>query len=344
MPDIPVNPPINLPSGVPTWALPISDPEHFFVDTRTAQFGIIEFKYARANEDVKNPPVGHGLPSGVSNRLFYNLNIDGYQGLPPGSCLQRSQFMNSNDPQKATCARTENQDLLRNWSQAQNGVGFQNVLFKNLTVKNAIRTINAESGDLLPHTDIFQTYYGGSSPEHPTAQWLAIQDSEFKNSDNSIMISGGNGAQRGVLYQNLKAGFCDAWFAKDAKARVDNDFINKGKTPPTSNFHFCTNSMMAQTLEKGNIWLINSEASGSILANPNGGNLILIGSSRQQSFRQDVNIGQTCNYEFIEDALNDKNTLDDGCGNFVKPPFIELSCSGWRKPPAGCETRQGYLN
>ncbi len=337
---IPDNSPTPIPdSSAPAWSLGTTSNGHLVVDTKS-EFGQIVFAYDRSNEVVKNPPVGHNLPSGVEHRLFYNLLIDGYQGLPPGNCLTRSEFMSDSDPTKSICARTENKDLLRNWSQGSRGAGFKNVLIKNVTVKNAIRTINAEASNLLPHVDTFQSYYSGSATEIATSQWMVIQDSIMKNSDNSLMISGGNGSARGVVYQNLKAGFCDSWFYADGKKRMENDFIRKG-LQPKSTYHYCTNSMMAQTITKGDIWLINSESSGSILAEPQGGNLILIGSSRSQSFRSGLNIGNRCEYQYIEDALNDTNS-SDGCGNFKKPPFLELSCSGWKNPPTGCEASQGF--
>lgn len=66
--------------------------------------------------------------------------IDGYGGLPMGSCLQRSMFL-TNPTEKAKCTPVENSDLFRSDNSTQSPA--KNLLLKNMTIKNAFRTGNA---------------------------------------------------------------------------------------------------------------------------------------------------------------------------------------------------------
>ena len=63
--------------------------------------------------------------------------IDGYGGLPMGSCLQRSMFITDLE-EKTKCAPVENSDLFR--SDNSSGSPAKNLLIKNVTIKNAFRT------------------------------------------------------------------------------------------------------------------------------------------------------------------------------------------------------------
>lgn len=332
----------------PSWALGRNSEGHLVVDSGTSRYGQVEFEYERASE-VANGPVGHGIPDdeNVKNRLFYNIIVDGYNGLPPGSCLERTYLMDDNDPQKALCAENENTDLFRDWTQGAGHENLENVLFKNITAKNAFRTYNVIDGEVvqrssdLPHVDLFQQHYG-NAPEYQTTNpgWLVIQDAVLKNSDTGMTQIGG-GPNIGVLYHNVRTA-CESWFVDDVYARVYNDQRTHGK-PQSDPAAICPNALRAGV--DGDIWYVESgRASGrKVTALAEGGDIVVVGSNYQslevtvQSSGSDV-----CRYRYLEDALSD-NDASDGCGNFNRPPFLELSCAGWRNPPADCEDTRGYL-
>jgi len=181
------------------------------------------FDYVRANENILTGfPLGHDLPN-ATNELFYNLSLDGYGGLPFGSCLRRGYLLNDSDPNKEICTNNENRDLMRVWGNRNPNL--KNILMKNMTIKNAFRTYNIVDGDVvttpsaLPHTDTFQAFYLSSASENP--DWLVIQDTLIKNSDNSLMISSRT-PFKGAVYQNLSTD-CDDEFRADTKTRNIND-------------------------------------------------------------------------------------------------------------------------
>lgn len=351
-PQGPVLPPVA--SGIPAWVDGRNTDNHIVLDSKS-KFGLVTFGWERSFEDIKTGfAVGHGIPD-IENKLFYNLRLDGYGGLPYGSCLKRASFMADSDPTKAICAANENQDLLRDWSQwysRPDDVGtsvYKNVLIKNVEVKNAFRTFNAIDGVIvktfydLPHTDTFQAYYGGGAEKN--SQWMVIQDSSFKNSDNSLMIIG-NVFYRGFVYQNLKVS-CDAEFGNDAHTRVINDYAlnNLGAAPES--FYYCTNLMQTGSINPATAWLIEVDpADKTVTVQTNGAPVIIVGSNKDTlniRFWPAGTSAPVCRYATIEDALSDTNASVDGCGNYERPPFIELSCAGWKNKPSECETRQGFL-
>jgi hypothetical protein len=145
-----------------------------------------------------------------------------------------------------------------------------------------------------------------------------------------------------LLYHNVRTA-CDAWFRDDATQRAHNDQETFGK-PISDPAAICPNQLRAG-YTSGDAWYVESmrEDGGKVTANA-AGDIVIVGSNYNtlevslQSSESDI-----CRYRYIEDALNDTDT-SDGCGNFERPPFLELSCAGWRNAPAGCETTRGYLD
>lgn len=304
------------------------------------------FDYVRKNERILTGfPVGHNLPK-ATNQLFYNLELDGYGGLPFGSCLRRGYLLDNTNSTKAVCTANENRDLMRVW--ANRNPNLKNVLLKNMTIKNAFRTYNVVDGEVvtnsgdLPHTDAFQMYYSGRSEEDP--DWLGIQDTVIKNSDNSLMITGGSKFD-GAVYQNLHT-LCDTEFAEDDRRRHENDarhFFPDEEVRPS---YSCTNSITFHSVVPATVWLIDVKAgtqgdSGIQILNElapviavgaeSQGWRILTREDRGKPIQPHPNVRH---YPTIEAAL----ALES------RPPFIALSCSGWANPPANCESRLGYLN
>lgn len=93
----------------------------------------------------------------------------------------------------------------------------------------------------LPHVDTFQSYMGvakksvwddvnkkwiqvDDTEQNNKPEWMVIQDSVIKNSDNGAMIVGGTWWD-GIVYQNLTT-FCESAFVADAVARINNDKNN----------------------------------------------------------------------------------------------------------------------
>lgn len=349
----PTTPPvINKETRTPAWAKRDVH-NNLVIDSKSAQ-GILSFEYENSFANLKTGfPVGHGIKPHIENRLFYNLKLDGYGGLPMGSCLTRGYLMSDSDPTKKICLANENKDLLRDWSQLYTRdpneiTPYKNTLIKNVDVQRAFRTYNhvdgklMKSGNDLPHTDTFQSYYGGKTAGEKNAQWLAIQDSIIKNSDNGGMIVGDT-HYRGFLYHNLEIG-CDAAFVADGLKRIRNDYIYHGATPAYE--WVCTNNIGASSYNYAPVWLIDIHYTNpGVGVRSNGAPVVIIGQNKdklQISFAHNSTPGEVCRYNTIEDALND-NDVSDGCGKFERPPFLELSCAGWKNPPANCESRRGYI-
>lgn len=302
-------------------------------------------------------PIGHNLPK-ATNELFYNLELDGYGGLPFGSCLYRKETLgqtiggitrNYSSDEQTYCVANENKDLMRVWGNRNPNL--KNVLLKNMTIKNAFRTRNevdgviVKSGSGLPHTDTFQSFYTGNSKENP--DWLVIQDTLIKNSDNSLMIHGG-GRFKGAVYQNLETG-CDQAFRADARERAKNDYRAykstneaeveekaRGKNP-------CSNSMNFASKVAAPFWLIEIQNTNRVGASNQNAPVIVIGSvandgtplrvTTRDANRKVITHPNVLRYATIEDALR----------LHARPPYIEMSCAGWKSPPRGCEARRGYL-
>lgn len=299
------------------------------------------FTSERSNQQILTGfPIGHDLRE-VNNHLFYNLELDGYGGLPLGSCLRRGYLLPNSNPNKELCTANENRDLMRVWGN-QNPI-LRNVVLKNMTIKNAFRTYNlvdgvvVETSRQLPHTDTFQTFYGSIAMEEP--EWLVIQDTEIMNSDNNIMISGG-GRYDGVLYHNLRT-HCDSAFVNDVRARIENDYdhFNPGDDYPTGNG--CSNAMRIGN-NTALVWLVSVNPNSDSIHVTNGNDRVIIVGHPQGTFRiisrdADLNVVDHPNvhyYDNIEAALAAESR---------RPPMLELSCAGWANPPLNCESRIGFI-
>ncbi|WP_395373426.1 hypothetical protein [Marinicella sp. W31] len=332
-------------SNCSVW-VPERDNNGFITIDSVSNYGTVTFENERSHEQILTDfPIGHNLPA-VENRIFYDLYLDGYGGLPAESCLRRGYLMDINDPTTELCTANENKDLMRVWGNRNPDL--QHVLLKNMEIKNAFRTYNVVDGTVveqsrdLPHTDTIQIFFGGSAMEDP--EWLVIQDTIIKNSDNSLMISGGT-KFKGYVYQNLRT-FCESWFLDDKHQRKVNDqqTFFPDDDPPT--FGNCTNAMGASSEFPAKIWLIESypgdSPAGRVGVKNQNETVFVIGTNWQtlrvttrSSSNQVITHPNVKRYRFIEDAIADGNTA---------PPFISLSCAGWQTPPDNCESRQGFLN
>lgn len=300
-----------------------------------------------------------GKEKGYIDQLYYNIMVDGYGGLPFGSCLQRSMFLTGTE--KAKCAAGENKDLFR--ADTYGNDKLKNLLLKNITIKNLPRTGASLGGvtaggfvnpytDDGPHVDLIQsvTNKNASSPNftNQTTEWFVIQDSVFKNSDNNI-TSIGDTFWSGMVYQNVQA-ICEGAFEADAHARAANDhknFIGStfiGAAP-------CGNGIGLGTWRNNApVWFINVEVDSYVQVDNPFRNSAAVGPVIVVGNRVDVKARDRANgrwtggwqnhqnvhyFDYIEDAL---------AAGYEKPPYVELSCSGWRNPPAGCTSQRGYLN
>jgi len=301
------------------------------------------FDYELSNQRILTGfSVGHDIPR-TTNHLFYNLELDGYGGLPFGNCLRRGYLLSDNDPNKELCTANENKDLMRVWGNRNPDL--QHVLLKNMTIKNAFRTYNVVDGDVvqnsrsLPHTDTFQAFFSGGAQEDP--QWLAIQDTVIKNSDNSLMIFSTRFA--GILYQNLITG-CDAEFVQDGQQRILNDHAQfTGDTDPS--LFVCGNNTTIGTSKAAPVWLVNifpSGGAGRIGITNQNARVVVVGNqdgdyrvTTRDANRRVVTHPNVRYYPNIEAALAAESS---------RPPFMELSCAGWATPPDNCENRRGFLD
>jgi len=301
------------------------------------------FDYERSNQQILTGfSVGHDIPAST-NHLFYNMELDGYGGLPFGSCLRRGYLLPDSDPNKDLCTANENRDLLRVWSNRNPDL--ENVLIKNLTVKNAFRTYNVVDGEVvqnsraIPHTDTFQSFYPGNAAEDP--EWLVIQDSVIKNSDNSLMIFSTRFS--GILFHNLTT-TCDEEFRADGRQRIINDNATFGGSPNPS-VNVCGNSTTAGTSKAAPVWLVSispSGGAGRVGVTNQMARVVVVGNQEgdyrvttRDANRRIVAHPNVHYYPNIEAAI---------AGESTRPPFLELSCAGWATPPANCENRTGFLN
>lgn len=333
----------------------------FFVIGTENNSGIVtidfdDFDYQRINERILTGfPIGHNLPIS-KNQLFYNLELDGYGGLPFGSCLYREETLGQTisgvlrtytDQEMQFCNANANSDLMRVWDNRNPDL--KNVLLKNMTIKNAFRTRNVVDGVIvtsssaLPHTDTFQLFYLGSSQEDP--EWLVIQDTLIKNSDNSLMITGG-GQFDAAVYQNLTAA-CDDAFKADTLERARNDYrayVSQDENEVTQNVRIapCSNAMNFSTNhDNSTIWLINVQANR--VSVPNDSQVIWVGD--HSLVPSGITTRDASNKVVSHDPelIDMFTTIEQALQNHSRPPYIEYSCSGWAYPPTGCETQQGYL-
>jgi len=84
------SPPVAVDPDISIWTpTRNSDGDVIVTTSGTAQTFEYELGGARI---LTGFPIGHGLPA-VSNQLFYNLFLDGYGGLPFGSCLRRGYLL-----------------------------------------------------------------------------------------------------------------------------------------------------------------------------------------------------------------------------------------------------------
>jgi len=301
---------------------------------------IFEFEMS-GREVLTGFPVGHDLPK-ARNHLFYNLRLDGYGGLPLGSCLRRGYLLPSSDPNAELCTANENKDLMRVWDNRNPNL--KNVVLKNMTIERAFRTYNLVDGEVvkasreLPHVDTFQTFYTGRSQEDP--DWLVIQDSIIKNSDNSLMISGGSRFD-GVVYQNLHTS-CESGFTMDSRARIINDYAHFQPDNDDFSRFSCGNQMTFGSDQPAIVWLVDVQTSSgaSIRINNKNAAVIAVGSDAESyriktrnAQRRLVDHSNVRRYASLEAALQSE----------TRPPMIELSCAGWANPPTNCESRRGYL-
>lgn len=308
----------------------------------SSRYGELIFENEQSNEEILTGfPVGHNLPK-VANRLFYNLKLDGYGGLPAQNCLTRGYLMSETDATFELCNANENKDLFRVWGGRNPNL--KHVLVKNVEIKNAFRTYNVVDGTVvtkssaLPHTDTFQSYFGGSAQEDP--EWLVIQDSIIKNSDNNLMIVGGTNF-KGFLYQNLTT-TCEQWFIDDKHKRQENDYteFTPDKTPPN---HGCGNYMNVSSDSPAEVWLVDVfPGNNTVNANNKNNTVVLIGANKddirvttRDENKKRIEHPNVKRYETIEAALADGQT---------RPPFLDLSCAGWQTKPLGCESVPGYKN
>jgi len=232
---------------------------------------------------------------------------------------------------------------MRVWSNRNPDL--KHVLLKNMTIKNAFRTYNVVDGDVvqnsrsLPHTDTFQAFFSGSAQEDP--EWLAIQDTIIKNSDNSLMIFSTRFA--GILYQNLITG-CDSEFVEDGQQRILNDNAEfTGNTDPS--LFVCGNNTTIGTSKAAPVWLVKilpSGGAGRVGVTNQNARVVVVGIQEgdyrittRDADRRVVTHPNVYYYPNIEAALAAESS---------HPPFMELSCAGWATPPANCENRRGFLD
>jgi hypothetical protein len=288
-------------------------------------FGQIDF------EDVTyQPPVTLGAPVGASDAvgctpkdwLFYDSVYDGYKGASPPQCRSYG-----------ACGATD--DLVHIWSEENS----RNVLFKNVTIKNAFRSAAGQ------HMDDLQTFkavdYGG---------WIVLQDSTFMNSDDENLQLGSlnstgqrwndvttceSGANMGGLVLQNVSVIQQPAFISDCQAR-------KGAGD------YCGGVNGIQADNPITVWLINVTFSSGAFSIYEGANpVILVGANPSYGWVSGRFNGRRYYYDSIEDALAATPSScqalasarhPDGCNAadfpHKRPPFINLSASGWKGAPS----------
>ena len=272
-------------------------------------WGVVTFQDEQAGGERDR--VGtHGTRD--ANHVWHDLRADGYEGRPPGSCTRPGE-----------CGM-ENIDVGHVWGSRNERI----VLIKNVEIKNAFKTTRTAS--IKPHVDTLQGYQAGLSSSDP--QWLVIQDTLLRNSDDQILLLG-NMKSAGVLLQNLVVEQ-EAWFDDDCSARNDTYEIKDPWCAATNG--------IGSTIPDIPLWMVNvrfintKSFSVDLGVHP----LILIDTPDSEWYFRKGNAkpARVYRYDSIEEALADRSCAD--CPH-VPPPFVELSCTGWASPPAGCVDRLG---
>jgi hypothetical protein len=248
--------------------------------------------------------------------LFYDTVYDGYNGANPPHCRSYG-----------ACGGTN--DLVQIWSESN----LRYVLFKNVTIKNAFRS----SGE--QHMDNLQTFkavdFGG---------WIVLQDTTVKNSDDENLQLGSmnstgtywndstqceSGANMGgLVLQNVTVAQEPAFIA-DCTARKGGGY--------------CGGVNGIQSDNPIDVWLVNVYFSSGVFSfYETGGPVILIGTLPPVNWVSGRFNGRRYYYDSIEEALAaTRNSClalpasehPDGCNAadfpHQRPPFINLSASGW---------------
>ncbi len=267
-----------------------------------------------------------------SNYLIFNTSIDGYSRRGYGKCLK-----------KGDCPEAENLDLFKLATSYEKVI--RNMLIKNVEIKNAFVVENG------PHTDLFQTVtYKPDPATFDVGDWLVFQDTILKNSDHNTMIWSGDNF-KGLVFQNMFVlpGWLDSQFDSDCQTRVKS----YGGPHCYGNQNLSAGSSWKNRSSPQSTWFINSRIATSDIVtvpsqaantDPNQHSLVVLVGPKSKNLKvkyyymvngqwviADSPTSKVFRYDFIEDALKAHG----------RPPFLELSCSGWKTPPAGCTTGIG---
>jgi hypothetical protein len=273
-------------------------------------------------------------PISHSNQILFNTTIDGYGGHPYGRCFTKaactgvSGFTDVLDSPEA---------LLMIWGTSRI---FRNLLIKNVEVKNAAVF---EPG---PHVDVLQTYTpmrAGDEYMIGYQDWFVIQDSILKNSDHNTMIMETN-YFKGSLYQNVSVVGLDSAFMGDCLERLKTNGGSHcgGNTRISAGYPW-----RPPNNEPRATWMVNVmppdktsvEVDSNLAAyNPQTWGPIIMVGPKTKSFTVWTNfkVGNSWERAIRTEKVYRYDTIEEALQVHARPPFIELSCSGWASPPAGC--------
>ena len=172
---------------VPSWASGRTGSCDLQVDAG-GSWGTVTFQdeTAGGNRNEVGTHRSHG-----SNHIWYDVVADGYEGRPPGSCIQNG------------ACPWQNNDVGHIWG----GRSEQIVLVKNVEIKNAFKTVNG------PHVDTLQGYQAGLATVSP----VSVINTILRNSDDQILLYG-NMHSAPLVFQNVLIEQ-EAWFDEDCLAR-----------------------------------------------------------------------------------------------------------------------------
>jgi hypothetical protein len=273
-----------------------------------------------------------------NNLLFWCTTWDRLGGLPESSvCFPAS-----------TCGGDsgERDALHTPWGDKASAIHSNITLMKWVTAKNAwFARTDCTSGANCPHADSWQGW-GGSGRVCP-ANWYVVQDSVFKNSDSGQQMHLTNWAD-GEDEAVPTACDLEAFVLQNVEFTQDPDFVTACEArgdevdayvTPTANPNAtrACNKLHAQLpvrvepeVDPWTIWLIHvigpvkAGTSADCVTN----RIIRIGTTASQTNGVFVcSQSQYHDYPDIESALAAGET---------QPPGLELSCTGWQTPPAGC--------
>lgn len=264
-----------------------------------------------------------GTDAARCNQTFFEWDQDGYNGTKPtgSSCTTASSC--GQGPKGA------GSDLTHIWVNMR----AKSILWKSLLIQNGWKTCpNCTSSSENPHVDNLQVWGQGNE----LFQYLVIQDTIFRNSDDQMMHSSqvqeNGGDVKAVVLQNVvfeqQPLYQQECAARAARYPAMDNGCSGGPLRVPNNG--------AKNTQQWDIWLIKVRSPLAIQGGSCPGacmtNRVILVDTPSAVFSRANHTGTLVTYTSIEQAL---------AAGEKEPPFLRLSCGGWASPPAGCVSAPG---